>query len=78
MTITLELPEDLAERLQADARAQGKDMTETALETLRQRYAVATGGLSLGDELRAALGPGYPGAGGDSRLSEVEAACDAD
>ena len=36
MTITLELPEDLAERLQADARAQG-----TPLETLATAHIAA-------------------------------------
>jgi len=84
MTITVELEPDVLEALRAEAKAQGRDMASLAADAVRQRYAAAKNAPGEGvakkrtlyDSLKEVLGPDWPGPGGDSRLSEVEAACD--
>ena len=78
MTLKIDLPEGALENLQKKAAAQGLDMNTYAVQRLLSETQISASAFSdsLGDRLRAVLGTDYPGTGGTSRLSEVEAACD--
>jgi len=73
MTLTIELNEDEATRLQTKAAKEGLD----AVGYLHRLINDLDASPSLGDRIRAVLGD-RPVGTGTSNWSEVEAACDTD